>query len=820
MTGGAETLPRRTAPRRPGERFGAWAGLVVVTAALYPGAVFGGRVLFARDLHLQWHTQVEGFVRAVAAGSWPVWNPWIGFGQPLWANANNQVLYPTTWLNLLLPPGPFLTVYVVLHSLLAGWGTVLLARRLGLSEGAAFLSAALFVASGPFASLSNLWNHLAGAAWIPWAMAAAHGVATAVDRPGRSWLRPAAAWGAAVAAPVLAGSLETALLAALASASLAACTRPAGPWRRLTTAAFLAAGLAVGLSAGQWLPTLDVARGSLRGDLPEAVRTFFSLEPALGLLSLLPVLPNDLPWRPEAREWLLQSRSPLLLSLHLGIPTLALAGLGLLAPGRRFRFLLAGLAGLALLVALGRHTPVYGWLTAALPLLRLLRYPVKALVLLALATALLAGVGLDAARRGRCRGLRLAAALLPCLVVSAAALTLAVSCSRGDAWLGRWLSAPDGALAAALLPTARLLAVCGALGLVTCGLVWRAPSGGSRVRLALVAGAVLALLRAHATLTPLAGPGFYGWKPPTLAAVADPAGSRVYAYEYFFAPGRSRHYLGRDRPWQLASIPAGLSYHEAEALALRTYLLPPTAGAWGVFGSYDIDLVDLSPAPLEELRQLLRATEETPAHRRLLRLGAVSRVVSLHDKGLEALTPVAALPGVFLEPIRVLALPSPLPRTFVVGGARLSDGADACRVLVDPSFDPLREVVLPPPGSPGGTAQGRPGESRPAPEGFRGGSRLTSFRPDRVELETESSHPGWAVLVDAHGAGWRARLDGQETPLLRANLAFRAVAVPAGRHRVEMLYRPPAVGRGLALTALAGLALAAAVVASRDHSAA
>jgi MYXO-CTERM domain-containing protein len=80
-----------------------------------------------------------------------------------------------------------------------------------------------------------------------------------------------------------------------------------------------------------------------------------------------------------------------------------------------------------------------------------------------------------------------------------------------------------------------------------------------------------------------------------------------------------------------------------------------------------------------------------------------------------------------------------------------------------------------------------------------------------VRIEAELDAPGFVVFVSTHDPGWQATVDGAPAPLLRANLAFCAVAVPAGRHVVELVYRPSAVlwsaaasAAGWALLALAG----------------
>ena len=51
--------------------------------------------------------------------------------------------------------------------------------------------------------------------------------------------------------------------------------------------------------------------------------------------------------------------------------------------------------------------------------------------------------------------------------------------------------------------------------------------------------------------------------------------------------------------------------------------------------------------------------------------------------------------------------------------------------------------------------------------------------------------------------GWRALVDGKETPIYRANYLFRAVVVPPGIHKLEMKFEPKGfyLGKNLSLGA-------------------
>jgi uncharacterized membrane protein YfhO len=70
--------------------------------------------------------------------------------------------------------------------------------------------------------------------------------------------------------------------------------------------------------------------------------------------------------------------------------------------------------------------------------------------------------------------------------------------------------------------------------------------------------------------------------------------------------------------------------------------------------------------------------------------------------------------------------------------------------------------------------------------------------------------PAYLVFSEVWYPGWRAWVDGQEVPILKANFAFRAVPLPqAGEHVVAMRFEPQSVWAGLSITVITLLALAA-----------
>jgi hypothetical protein len=135
-----------------------------------------------------------------------------------------------------------------------------------------------------------------------------------------------------------------------------------------------------------------------------------------------------------------------------------------------------------------------------------------------------------------------------------------------------------------------------------------------------------------------------------------------------------------------------------------------------------------------------------------------------------------------------------LPRVRWVGGVvRVPTVEAALARLASPEHDPRASVVLI---GDEGKASARtvdligPGEAR-----------LTSYESGRVAVATRSTGDGYVVLADAWHPCWRATIDGEPAPILRADAALRAVSVAYGEHTVVFTYDPPALTLGFALAA-------------------
>ncbi len=768
-------------------------GLIALcVAAVYSEALVGGRVFYQRDVNTYWYPMAETFVRVVSRGSLPLWDPYEGFGLPLLADPGSQALYPFTWLNLILLPGTFYTAFVVSHSILAGFGAFALGRSWHLSRPAALVAGIVYCTSGPLVSTASLPHHLAGAAWLPWVLAAFELLLAT-----RSY-RHCALLGVAGALQVLAGSGDMCVMTAVAMGGRALAF-VAEERRNVAPAALrvlLASALAIALSAAQVFPTVARLDATPRGAMEGAANLYWSVHPLSLVDTVVPGGLATLPVGPAGRALLYESREPFLSCLYLGAAAFALAALGGLGSPRR-RWLSLLLLTFFVAASLGRHGPVAPFLTR-LPVVSWFRYPVKYMIPAALFWALLVGLGVESwngawgrahARRGFLAGV--------------AALGLAAGALGAAAWLhvdrtpfATRLDLIGGGAAvvpllADLVRAALVSLVVGVL------LILRSRrEASSRAGMLIVCGLVAAdLVLATRGVNGMAPLELLHQRPPVLAQLGpDAAEHRLYT------PSVPFNWLND----HLVRGPAGWEKEWSFFLGIQEQLMPPVGARWGLRSSFDPDYTGLSPALQSRLAALVLGHLDGPLGLRLLQLGNVAYIVSPRSDVGTSFPVIASVQSVFSEPITLRRVPDPLPSYYLVGRSLGAGGDDeALARLLDPSFDPRTEVVLSPPDAVPLTA-GRPGTAR----------RVTN-KPDCIEFEVESRDPTYLVLVEGHDPGWRAKVDGVGTALFRANGLFRAVRVPAGSHRVELRYWPVGLTAGLVGTLLGTGALLFASVSGR-----
>ena len=158
-------------------RFNSYPYLILVLApiVLFSPILFTGKALFWGTPSTQfipwWQTAWETLLH----GQLPLWNPWLGMGAPLLANYQSALLYPPTWIYLILwlvggtsAMAWGMALLVVVHLIWASLGMALLIRHLGLGILSQIVAGLAFGLSGYLVARASFLSINATTAWIPW----------------------------------------------------------------------------------------------------------------------------------------------------------------------------------------------------------------------------------------------------------------------------------------------------------------------------------------------------------------------------------------------------------------------------------------------------------------------------------------------------------------------------------------------------------------------------------------------------------------------------------------------------------------------------
>lgn len=791
--------------RRVRDALPAVAVVVLFALPLLPEIV-GARLLVFRDAQITHWPWRRVATEALRAGEVPFINAAASGGQPLLANPNAVLLYPTFLLETVLAPEAAFNLHYLIHVLWAFFGARRLARMLGMEDGPSFLAGVAFAFSGMMLSYGSAFmNSVAAAAWLPWCGAAFLHIARA--RGARATAAGAAATGLALGLQLLAGEPAISLLTLAFGGALVLSEALAAPRAerlgRLMAACVgsVAAGLiGLAVAAPLLLPLRAVFPLTYRGQHLYSERAF-------GAAAFSP---------PRAIEWLLSrfGGSPDVLGgganwlrsvalqdfvyiwcVTFGVVPLLVFLLGALGKefwGRRSGALTAGgLATLAL--AFGFSLPLYR-LLYAISFLRKLRYPIKFYLLTTVCVAMLAGLGAQALGRRRA-GRREAIVLSIVLALFAVAWGLAAPGGALDRWAGPIAESVSG-------DPRQFLAV------------FRGLVRGDALIGALLALAVgLALGPARPLREPAWALGFltllssFAWGLPLfVSAPAKDLARQPALLHRIQGPGRL--YVSPSLPrFDMSELEAdaagGLPRTSRVARILVEQLVPATGAPFGVRYLFEND-PDGSYGYFNRLASEAAAAS-TPVERdRLLTLYGARWALDDGEQEHPVFRPVT---GLEVAGQRLVLYENPTPVAELRWAGRLwvrSALSGTLELVRSNRFDPQRDVAIP----------GRRDED---PSGAFVGATLSaaSIGADRAATTVETDGAGYLIFSRTFFPAWRAHLDGRPTSLVVANARDLAVAVPAGRHRVELAYDRSPFRLGVAIQAAAFLAAVVAAATAR-----
>jgi uncharacterized membrane protein YfhO len=74
---------------------------------------------------------------------------------------------------------------------------------------------------------------------------------------------------------------------------------------------------------------------------------------------------------------------------------------------------------------------------------------------------------------------------------------------------------------------------------------------------------------------------------------------------------------------------------------------------------------------------------------------------------------------------------------------------------------------------------------------------------DIVEYTSNASTARFAVFSEVYyNAGWKAYIDGKETPIVKTNYVLRGLSIPAGQHKITFEFKPDSYYGSLKITVI------------------
>ena len=720
--------------------------LLLLAAALlvvFPKVALGPTTFFYRDFGALGYPCGIFTRDSLLHGELPLWNPYSHCGVP-WLAQMGQ-FYPLVWMAYFLPVPWSLNFLTLLHLWFGGFGMFWLLRRWQIGNFAAGFAAFAFVFNGVTFSCLLWGNYIESLAWLPWVV----GCVREAWRQGGRWLAFAAV---ASAMQVLTATPEITLIgwgflsAIWLGEIFSGEIKFPSSARRLGLVVLLAAGITM----IQMLPFFDLLAHSQRNSGNDEA-TAWSM-PAWGLANL--IVPLFHCYESPQGTWF-QPGQEFLASYYLGAGVLVIALAGVWFTRTRLAVICAGAVLFCWLLALGSHGFLYHGVRKIFPLIGVARFPVKFAILTAFLIPVLAAWSLQnlqtSPSKKPMRGVLFTGAIILLLMAVLVCLVRFFP-FPSDLWnVTAWNTLERAVL---------LLLLLGGIYLLL-KLKNHPACGGVQVMLF----ALLAL--DAATHSPKIA--------PTLPASVLAPG--IWQNSGLPSPPK----LGEGRIMISPAAEQQLSYSHVADMNLD--LAGKRLAAWYNFNLLDHipkvnGAVTLRPACFDTLEHALYDTEGGHYGMGIVDFVSAEWISSANN------------------PTQWERQPNRLP--LVTAGQKpvFEKEANLLPAVIADNFNPHEIVYLPESCRPLVTVTNRATCQ----------ILHTHFALNQVEADVNAAAPALVVFSQTYYHLWRAFIDGKPTALLRANLAFQAVQVPAGIHHIQLVYRDPYLKTGAVISAISLLA--------------
>jgi len=736
-------------------------GLLIICVLLFfIDIVFSCKSLYGSDFVFYFHP-VKKFVRQylLTEGSLPFWNPYQFSGVPIIANIQASMFYPPGFLYYLVSPELAYGYSTILHCMLGSVFMYGFMRTLSVSPAGSFISAAIFTFNGYF--MGHLYaGHLSfvqSYVWIPLIFRFLYRFV----QTGR--FKDAVIAGLVLGIQILGGFPQIAFYAILGTLVFVLFHGVILLRSRLyRDASRLALGLVVILCAGfalasiEILPTMEFTGLSTRaGGVSYDFATYDSLHPKELLSFLIPDIfgnvVDETYWR-TSEGWHFWETCG-----YVGILPLFLIFTKTESRSiRRLRGFFMMLIVLSLLLAFGRHNPLYP-IIYKLPGFNSFRIPAQIIFLYVFGFAVVSGMGMHRMQEDEWqfnRGFVPFFALIGILLLF---LLLSLSFFPYYFFFHLFRYFAEGPIKEATMA----------------GLYERISISLDKGALLFLGASLLVVIRKSNRLSP--------------RAFSILASAIVMLDLYLFGAQFIKPHEFVTPPTK-QNIVAQLSRDSAQGRVVT--MSEPFKANDGLQYRFP-SILGYDPLILRRYLHYIQSSQNYPI---------CDHVVSLawiNDPGAKLLKMLGVRQMVLDG--QVTDLDNVVPYVHLVNDAVIMPSDKILPFMRSDEFDPQRMVVFEPEYR-SNIISGNESET------FRGSCSIVEYGSENIRINTSSNQPGYLVLSEVFYPGWKATVDGKRVEVLCGNYLFRVISLDKGEHEVRLYFVswPFRIGALVSLLTLAG----------------